>query len=156
MYTIMGFVHIDLINVVTFWWFNGLGWLHFSSFFSWCLLGHYHIWLQTCYFPVRLKLIPTPEKIVNSHSMFFPIHKSSSFPFYFAQKKIPPSSCLKFVPGKGSVVRENSWEKSDISPTPNQPSSTTPRCVFWEKLNGTPWPPFIVKSTGKIRPDFEK
>ena len=65
--TILGFVHVNLIvNFFIFCHFTGWGWLCFSPFFYRCLLWHCHIWLQTFYFLVRLRLIQRPEKIVTA------------------------------------------------------------------------------------------
>jgi len=92
--TILGFVHVNFVtNFFILCSFNGLGWLCFCPFFCWCLLGHCHIWLQTCYFPVRLRLIPRPEKLLPSLSMLFVMHWSSSCPFDFPSNFFQTGVC---------------------------------------------------------------
>ena len=95
----------------------------FSLFFYWCLLGHCHIWQQTYYFPVRLRLIPRPEKIVTtsvyvvSHPLIFLIS------LWFARKNFSSQSWIKFVPGKGSAVHKNSHKETwYLFPNPSQPT----------------------------------
>jgi len=80
-------------------------------FFYRCLLWHCHLWLKTYHFPVPLRLIPRPEKIVTasvyvvSHPPILPTS------LLISRQKNLRQSWRNFVPGKGSAVQKFSCKK---------------------------------------------
>jgi len=90
------------IHFLLFWKFNDHRWKCFFIFFFSCyLLEECNTWLNSCFFPVQLRLVLWPEKI---DTMSFYVVSHPQPLFLVSCKKKSRQGWLQYIPAKGSAV----------------------------------------------------